>query len=142
VEAHSGVEAVGRVESSMQCPPVRYGPRFARANTVVSNGVRLVNISGISSIDASGRSLDYTVEDAVDYTMRSFADLLAAGGADHGDIVSAYVYCKNSVVRKEFERYLDTHALDFPYLLNHVDVCRPELPFEIEAKAIRPAVLG
>jgi enamine deaminase RidA (YjgF/YER057c/UK114 family) len=142
VEAHSGVDAVGRVESTMQCPPVRYGPRFARANTVLYNGNQLVNISGISSIDASGNSLDYTVGDAVDYTMRSFADLLAAGGVDHGDIVSSYVYCKNGTVRKEFERYLDTHALDFPYLINHVDVCRPELPFEIEAKAIRPAVLG
>jgi enamine deaminase RidA (YjgF/YER057c/UK114 family) len=142
VEAHGGVEAVGRVESTMQCPPVRYGPRFARANILSHNGNQLLNVSGISSIDASGQSLDCSIETAVDYTMRSFADLLAAGGADHGDIVSAYVYCKNSVVRKEFERYLDTHGLDFSYVLNHVDVCRPELPFEIEAKAIRPAVLG
>jgi enamine deaminase RidA (YjgF/YER057c/UK114 family) len=140
VEAHSGVDVVRRVDSTMQCPPVRYGPRFARANTLLYNGNRLVNVSGISSIDASGNSLDYTVEDAVDYTMRSFADLLAAGGVDHGDIVSAYAYCKNSVVRKEFERYLDTHALNFPYLLNHADICRPELPFEIEAKAIHPVV--
>jgi enamine deaminase RidA (YjgF/YER057c/UK114 family) len=141
VEATDAVTDSGpeTYNTSMQCPPVSYGPRFVRANELTYNGLRTVNISGISSIGRDGKSLIAPTDELVDYSMTSFLDLLTATGMSVADLASSFVYCKGDEVRATFDAYMRQHALAFPYQINHVDVCRPDLVFEIEAKAIRPA---
>lgn len=125
-------------DTELQCPPVAYGPRFVRANTADYNGCRTVHISGISSIDENGHSVESTdLAVLVDHTMRSFDDLLKRGNMTYDDVCGSYVYCKNAAVFDAFKRYAGAVGLSFPYLVNHVDVCRPELVFEIEARAIK-----
>jgi hypothetical protein len=142
VEATDAVTGGGpeAYDTSMQCPPVSYGPRFVRANELTYNGLRTVNISGISSIGRDGRSLAASTGELVDYSMTSFLDLLTTAGMSVADLASSYVYCKGDEVRATFDAYLREHALNFPCQVNHVDVCRPDLVFEIEAKAIRPTM--
>ncbi|GAA3295370.1 RidA family protein [Streptomyces cinereospinus] len=129
----------GTFDTGLQCPPVSYGPRFVRANESLANGLRTVNVSGISSVTRDGSSLSGDLGALVDHTMRSFFDLLATTGMTPPDIASAYVYCKGDEVRAAFERYARERGLGFPRLVNHVDVCRPDLVLEIEARAVRPA---
>jgi enamine deaminase RidA (YjgF/YER057c/UK114 family) len=126
------------LSTPLQTAPSDYGPRFVRGNQVRICGRHTVNVSGISSIDPRGVSItsaDPAV--CVDYTMRSMLDVLRAGGLGVADISSAYVYCTSPAVRAAFATYQANHRLDFPYLLTHVPVCRPELVFEIEARAVR-----
>jgi enamine deaminase RidA (YjgF/YER057c/UK114 family) len=126
-------------DSGYQCAPVTYGPRFVRANTLAVNGCRIVNISGISSIDQAGASICSRDEARiVDYVMRSFAELLRSADMAFEDICSSYVYMKSEPVRRAFEQHLSRCELDFPRLSNMVDICRPDLVFEIEARAIKP----
>ncbi|AOR32325.1 hypothetical protein BFF78_15730 [Streptomyces fodineus] len=139
VEATDALEGqFGTFDTGLQCPPVTYGPRFVRANEVVCNGLRTVNISGISSVTRDGSSLSGDLDALVDHTLRSFFDLLASTGMTAQDIASSYVYCKGDEVRRVYERYAEERQLSFPRLVNHVDVCRPDLALEIEARAVRP----
>ncbi|MET8079252.1 hypothetical protein [Streptomyces sp. NPDC005303] len=131
------------LSTPLQTAPSEYGPRFVRGNLLRMAGRRTVNVSGISSIDAQGRSI--TSEDpsvCVDYAMRSLLGVLAAGGTGPQDICSAYVYCRDPAVRAAFSAYLAAQDLDFPHLLTYVPVCRPELVFEIEARAVRGEPTG
>ncbi|MFF4032736.1 hypothetical protein ACFYZ2_23800 [Streptomyces sviceus] len=126
------------LSTPLQTAPSRYGPRFVRGNLLRMAGRRTVNVSGISSIDPQGHSI--TSEDpsvCVDYAMRSLLGVLAAGGTGPQDICSAYVYCRDPAVREAFFAYLAAAGLAFPHLLTYVPVCRPELVFEIEARAMR-----
>ncbi|MFG2957725.1 hypothetical protein ACGF5O_28920 [Streptomyces sp. NPDC048291] len=144
VESSRYETAAGTVEKDLavlgtplQTSPSEYGPRFVRGNLLRMGGRRTVNVSGISSIDPRGRSI--TSEDpavCVDYAMRSLLDVLAAGGTGPRDIASSYVYCRDPAVRDAFSAYLAEKRLDFPHLLTYVPVCRPELAFEIEARAV------
>lgn len=127
-------------DTDLQCPPVSYGPRFVRANEIHFNGTRTVNISGISSIGLEGQSLTGTPSDLVDHTMASFLDLLSRSGMSVSDIVTSYVYFKDEQVHAIFEEYIRKNELNFPHLVNQVDVCRPDLVFEIEARAMRSTV--
>lgn len=140
VEATNAVTDGGpeAYDTSMQCPPVSYGPRFVRANGLTYNGLRTVNISGISSIGRDGRSLAAPTRELVDYSMTSFLDLLSTARMSVADLASSFVYCKGEEVRSAFDAYMREHALAFPCQVNHVDICRSDLVFEIEAKAIRP----
>jgi enamine deaminase RidA (YjgF/YER057c/UK114 family) len=125
--------------TALQCPPADYGSRFVRASRFSHNGCRTVSISGISSVAETGLSRHGPdVADLVDFSMRSFADLLDRGQVSFEDVCSSYVYCLDDTVRLAFEDYVEAHSLKLPYLLNHVDICRPDLVFEIEARAVRP----
>ena len=127
------------IQGSLQCPPVRYGPRFVRANSYTANGCRYANISGISSIDQHGISIrSRNSRVVVDYALRSFIELLTEARLEVSDIVSAFVYCRDQDVRRAFQQHCRDAGLTFDYLLNHVDICRPDLVFEIEARAARP----
>jgi enamine deaminase RidA (YjgF/YER057c/UK114 family) len=124
--------------TALQCAPSAYGSRFVRANRVRHNGCRTVSISGVSSVVETGASLHRpNVADLVHFSMRSFTDLLGRGQVSFEDVCSSYVYCVDDRVRAAFEDYVEAHSLKLPYLLNHVDICRPDLVFEIEARAIR-----
>lgn len=136
-EAIAGGKRLTVLDTPLQTAPSSYGPRFVRGNTVRVAGRRTVNVSGISHIDPEGRSIlsdDPAV--GVDYAMRSLQSLLAAGGVAPQDICSSYVYCRDAAVEKVFNAYLAARGLTFPYLATHVPMCRPELDFEIEAKAV------
>jgi enamine deaminase RidA (YjgF/YER057c/UK114 family) len=126
-------------DTTMQCPPSQYGPRFARANRIRRNGTDIVNISGISHIDERGESIQgLTAPELVDYTMASLADLLATAGVGFADIASCYVYCKDAETLAAYRNWLTREGVTLPDMVNFVDVCRPELRFEIEARAVRP----
>jgi enamine deaminase RidA (YjgF/YER057c/UK114 family) len=137
IEATSvgGAPAAVAYGTSLQCAPSDYGPRFARANRIRRNGCDIVNISGISSIDESGESM--VADDPhglVAYALDSFVDLLGSGGLGLGDLVSTYVYCKDPATEAAYDVIA---AGSFGGLRNTADVCRPELRFEIEGRAIR-----
>lgn len=140
VEATSvaGRPAAANVETSLQCQPYAYGPRFVRANRLRRNGCEVVNVSGISSIDADGRSLPAdALQAGVDHAGDSFTDLLRNAGFGLDDLVSCYVYCKDPAAEAAFERWRARVGWSAPVLLNVVDVCRGELRFEIEGRAMR-----
>ena len=127
-------------DAPQQCPPANYGSRFTRANLVSVNGVEILNISGISTIDKNGVSIVNLEPNAtVALTMRSVADLLNQGnGMRFSDICSAYVYCKTPSIADSFAEYMANNNLEFPHIVTSAEVCRSELLFEIEARAVRP----
>ncbi|WFE41063.1 hypothetical protein [Micromonospora sp. WMMD998] len=136
--ARDGEPAATPFGTELQCAPYDYGPRFVRANRSHRNGCEVVHVSGISSIDQRGVSLPQDdVRAAVDYAMASFTDLLAGADLTPEDVVSCYVYCKDAEARSAFEAHCSDAGFTVPYLLNTVDVCRPELRFEIEGRAVR-----
>ncbi|GHJ17395.1 MULTISPECIES: RidA family protein [unclassified Micromonospora] len=136
--ARDGVAAATPFGTDLQCAPYDYGPRFVRANRSRRNGCQVVHVSGISSIDKQGVSLpQHDVRAAVDYAMASFTDLLAGADLSLADLVSCYVYCKDAEARSAFEAHCSDAGLTLPHLSNTVDVCRPELRFEIEGRAVR-----
>jgi enamine deaminase RidA (YjgF/YER057c/UK114 family) len=139
--SHDGGPSAEPYEATptLQCAPASYGSRFVRANRVRVNGTETLHISGISSIDSSGRSIvTKDPYDAVAFTMASLEDLLVRGGEmSFEHIASSYAYCKSAAVAKAFDRYLIDRDLHFPHMRTFVDVCRPELVFEIEARAFR-----
>jgi enamine deaminase RidA (YjgF/YER057c/UK114 family) len=136
--ARDGEPAATPFGTDLQCAPYDYGPRFVRANRSRRNGCEVVHISGISSIDPRGESLpQHDVRAAVDYAMASFTDLLASAGLAPEDLVSCYVYGKDAEAMSAFAAHCAEHGFTVPHLLNDVDVCRPELRFEIEGRAVR-----
>jgi enamine deaminase RidA (YjgF/YER057c/UK114 family) len=142
VEASSVTPAGGKeltaLGTPLQAAPADYGSRFVRGNRLRLSGRHTVNISGISSIDGDGRSiLSADPADCIGYAMRSLLDILGSGEATIADIRSAYVYCADGAVQEAFSSYLAGNGLNFPHLLTYAPVCRPELIFEIEARAVR-----
>lgn len=134
----AGRPAARTFGTALQCAPVQYGPRFARATRMRRNGVEVVNISGISSIDDGGASLDDDSADVlVGHAMASFVDLLQQGGMGLSDVSSSYVYSKDAEASDAFARWCAAAGVDLPAVHNAVDVCRPDLRFEIEGRAVR-----
>jgi hypothetical protein len=129
-----------QVSTRLQCPPTNYGPRFIRANTFELNGLEHLNISGISSIDASGVSLAVADEKAlVEFTMRSVAEILEnAGGFEFHQLTSARAYATAETAVGAFGSYRDFAAGLDECLELTGRICRPDLTFEFEGAALRP----
>jgi hypothetical protein len=132
-----------QVSTRLQCPPMNYGPRFIRANTFGLNGLEHLNISGISSIDAAGVSLAVADETAlVEFTMRSVAEILKnAGGFEFHQLTSARAYATAETAVGAFGSYRDLAAGLGECLELTGRICRPDLTFEFEGAAIRPATM-
>ena len=130
-----------QVSTRLQCPPTNYGPRFIRANTFELNGFEHLNISGISSIDAAGISLADDDDAAlVEFTMRSVAEILEnAGGFEFHQLTSARAYATVETAVAAFGSYRDFAAGLDECLELTGRICRPDLTFEFEGAAVRPA---
>jgi hypothetical protein len=130
-----------QVSTRIQCPPTNYGPRFIRANTFKLNGLEHLNISGISSIDSDGVSLAVADETAlVEFTMRSVAEILEnAGGFEFHQLTSARAYATAETAVGAFGSYRDFAAGLDECLELTGRICRPDLTFEFEGAAVRPA---
>lgn len=136
--ARDGVARARAIESRLQRPPREYGPRFARASMLELDGLDVLNISGISSIDAEGCSLvGDDPYDLVSHAMAGFTDLLRRCGFTIEDVRSAQVYSTDAAVLEALRRWEQVHETRLPASHNAVDLCRPELRFEIEGRAVR-----
>ncbi|QJW34849.1 hypothetical protein [Cellulosimicrobium protaetiae] len=138
--AHDGAPVATPFETDLQRPPVQYGPRFARANLVEHNGLRTVNVSGISAIDEAGRSVRVADrDDAVVRALDGFEDLLQRAGMTPTDLCSVSAYSVDERVREAFVRIAGRRGWTVSVLHNTAAVCRPDLVFEVEGRAVRRA---
>ena len=139
LDALDGAE-VREVNTVHQPAPRSYGPRFVRANTFDLDGLRVLNISGISSIDDQGRSLATGGDDELDHCLGSFVDLLSGAGMTPQDVRSLYLYASAPEVGRRLVTRARGLGLPEPTLVNYSDICRPDLRVEIEGRAVRPVL--
>lgn len=136
IDAVAGVEVL-EVATNRQSAPVSYGPRFVRANTYDDDGLRTLNISGVSSIDDHGRSLATGGVDEIVHCLDSFVDLLDGADMTAADLQSFYLYCTSPELAAQVVVCAASRGLPEPTLINFADVCRPDLRVEIEGRAVR-----
>lgn len=135
---HSESARRSDINSQLQCKPTAYGPRFVRARLVEHDQDRELYVSGISAINDLGKSVHLDdVNSHVHFSIRSFKDLLEQGNMNLDDVVSCYVYCKNQKVADVFHNMAVSMLPGIHFHLQMGDVCREELQFEIEGRALQ-----
>lgn len=120
---------------TLQCQPVEYGPRFRRANIVSSSQYKELLISGISSVQRDGRSMEFEAYEDVEFALASFTEILESNRASWSDLVSVYLYAVDEDVLQFAASAVEKRTgLVVPRVLNRI--CRSDLRFEIEGRAI------
>lgn len=134
----NGAIDVRVLRSDVQGEAPEYGPRFSRGMVVDDHGrqLRKIYISGTSHLGRDGSSIvSGHPTDHVSHTMAAVEHLLQKGGATLDDIAWSIVYCKDRSAYESFRSLYDSHGWQFPHLPVFVNICRPELRFEMECFA-------
>jgi enamine deaminase RidA (YjgF/YER057c/UK114 family) len=139
IRSADGLVDICALNSDVQNEAYEYGPKFSRGMIVEdhSRQLRKIYISGTSHIDRYGNSIvsDHPQKD-VTHTITSIEHLLQKGGATLNDIAWSLVYCKDKSTCRAFLSQYEKNRWQFPFLPVFVNVCRPDLNFEMECFAV------
>lgn len=116
-----------------------YGVAFERATALEYGDRRVVYVSGTASIDNRGEIVGRG--DVKAQTARMCANiqaLLAAAGADFGDVAHAVLYCRNLADVPAVTEALNPVLANVPTAIVKGAVCRPGWLVEMECMAIAP----
>lgn len=137
-EAIQSTKDILEVATELQCRPTDYGMKFVRANLVDHFGEKTLNISGISSINTDGISIwTDDIYKHIKHSMDSFLSLLDKVDMNTSNLFSVYIYFKSRKVKEIYDTYIKDTGISIDYIYIFVDICRSDLLFEIEAKAIK-----
>ena len=117
---------------------LEYGSAFSRASRAITPAGQTIFVSGTASIDASGATTN--IDDAagqINTAIENVRAVLRDTQTTDEDVVQAVAYCKTTEVEQIFNDFKSTLA--WPCITVICDICRPDLLFEIEATAIKPA---
>ena len=118
-----------------------YGSAFARGMRVTREDRTVLYLSGTASVDTEGNVVHVgDIAGQVNRMLLNVEELLAASGAQPGDIIRATTYLKH---REDFDTFRRIYAergfpTELPHTICHADVCRPDWLVEIEVAAILP----
>lgn len=117
-----------------------YGSDFSRGMCVKESNRLSLLVSGTASLDETGATVHVNDLDAqITRMLINVAGLLEGQGAGFEDIVSAITYVKRPEDAARVQARLSAGGCsNFPNMVVHGPVCRPELLCEIEALAILP----
>ena len=121
-------------------PTYEYGVTFERGTTVTYGDRKHIFISGTASIDNKGNVVHE--KDIILQTGRMLENvkvLLAEAEASFSDIAQAVIYLRDTADYKVVKETLEKANLDFPHIIVHAPVCRPEWLIEMECIAITTA---
>jgi enamine deaminase RidA (YjgF/YER057c/UK114 family) len=123
------------------CPTHDYGVTFERATAIDYADRRQILISGTASIDATGQVVHPgDVLRQLDRTVENITALLAAAGANPGDLAVALVYLRDPADAEVIASALHDRFGAVPTVLLYAPVCRPGWLIEIEGVATVPAI--
>lgn len=127
------LQAVGRQQCALE-----YGSAFSRASRAMTPAGQTIFVSGTASIDANGATTN--IADArgqINTTIENVRAVLRDTQTADDDVVQAVAYCKTTEVEEIFNNVKG--ALSWPSVTVICDICRPDLLFEMEATACKPA---
>jgi enamine deaminase RidA (YjgF/YER057c/UK114 family) len=118
--------------SGNQQSAFRYGSAFARAARVPGFSGDWLSISGTAAIDAAGITTNPGNEPAqIDDALRNIRAVWQEHGRTDDDVVQAIAYCATPTAATRWQTL--AQSLPWPCVTVMADVCRADLPFEIEA---------
>lgn len=118
--------------SGNQQSAFRYGSAFARAARLPGFTGDWLSISGTAAIDAAGSTTHPGNEPAqMEDALRNLRAVWHEHGQTDRDVVQAIAYCATPTAAERWRGIATT--LPWPCLTVMADVCRADLPFEIEA---------
>jgi enamine deaminase RidA (YjgF/YER057c/UK114 family) len=134
-----GVQAFA-VQSPLQFAAMEYGSSFSRAVELDLPDHQRLYVSGTASIKPDGRTAHIDDPQAqVKLTMEVVYAILESCSMDWADVTRALAYFKHAKDAPIFDKFRTQNNLSrFPVVIVENDICRDELLFEIEIKAIRP----
>lgn len=118
--------------SGNQQSAFRYGSAFARAARLPGFTGDWLSVSGTAAIDAAGITTNPGNEPAqIADALRNIRAVWQEHGRTDRDVVQAIAYCATASAAEQWRAIAAT--LPWPCLTVMADVCRADLPFEIEA---------
>ena len=138
VQATDGSVVVRAVPSPQQCSSLEYGSAFNRAVLIDMPAGRRLLVSGTASIGPDGHSLHAgDLHGQIGLSMKVVQEILASRGFNFSDVTRATAYFKNIQDAPAFDLWRERQGLEpFPLITTQLDICRPDLLFEIELDAI------
>jgi len=126
------------VESPLQSSAEDYGSSFSRALEYSTPEHRVLHVSGTASIDMAGLTTCLEdVEGQVETTMKVVGAILESRRMDWRDVACGMAYVRNADDAPVWADYCREHGLtDLPVILTNNVVCREDLLFELELKAL------
>ncbi len=118
-------------------PTYEYGVTFERGTTVTYGDRKHIFLSGTASIDNKGNVVHE--KDIILQTNRMLENvkvLLAEAKASFSDIAQSVIYLRDIADYQAVKETLTKANLNFPHLIVHAPVCRPEWLIEMECIAI------
>lgn len=126
------------LHSDLQNEAYDYGPKFSRGKVVYfkKEGVKKIYISGTSSINQKGESVFCnSPKENVAYVLDCVENLLKKTQSDLDKVVMSIIYCQDERHHKAFLSLYKKRQWNFPYMPLFVNICRPDLSFEMECIA-------
>ncbi len=100
----------------------------------------LVFVSGQASVDASGKIVSDTFEGEFRRSMENVRSVLKAAGSDLAHVIQTRNYVRDAADLPRFNQlYREYFSTPFPARTTITNCLPPDLRFEIEALAVRPA---
>jgi enamine deaminase RidA (YjgF/YER057c/UK114 family) len=136
--AVSGNVQISVLPGKQQRSPFRYGSAFSRGVSIREGNCDQIFVSGTAAIDENGRSLyPRNLEAQIRKTIETIASLIADRGATLEDIRSATIYLKSPEFLAVYKSVADELGLTrMPAFCVVADICRDELLFEMDARAV------
>ncbi len=126
-------QAVGKQQCALE-----YGSAFSRASRATTPAAETVFVSGTASIDANGNTTNIgDSQGQINATVENVRAVLKDTQTGDDQVVQAVAYCKTSEVEQIFKGVKPT--LTWPTITVICDICRPDLLFEMEVTACKPA---
>jgi 2-iminobutanoate/2-iminopropanoate deaminase len=98
----------------------------------------LILISGQASVDAAGKIISDTFEGEFRRSIENVRRVLAAAGADLGDVVQTRNYVRDDADLPLYNKlYSETFSAPYPARTTIVNCLGPKLRYEIEVVAVR-----
>ena len=129
---------LGSMRSGQLCEAPSYGSAFSRGKKVHFAKETILFLSGTASIDQQGRTAHVgNAEGQIKKTFDAVREMLAAEGADIGDIATSVMYFKNQGVYECWQHLLRRQEVPaVPAIPVYGDICRDDLLFELEPTAM------
>jgi 2-iminobutanoate/2-iminopropanoate deaminase len=98
----------------------------------------LILISGQASVDATGKIISDTFEGEFRRSIENVRGVLAAAGADLGDVVQTRNYVRDDADLPLYNKlYAETFSAPYPARTTILNCLGPKLRYEIEVVAVR-----
>lgn len=121
-------------------PTYEYGVTFERGTTVTYGDRKHIFLSGTASIDNKGNVVhEKNIILQTERMLENVKVLLAEANASFSDIAQAVIYLRDTADYLVVKETLIKNNLDFPHIIVHAPVCRPEWLIEMECIAITSA---